>query len=73
MIEWMRSGRHERFPVGRARQAGIDEGGAAIVVEDVAVHMPETGHGHRQLQPAHVRREFSDLAVRRHLLLASRV
>ena len=64
--------RHQCLPVGGAGQSRIDECRAAVVIEDVAVDVAETRHRHRQLQAPHVRSELGDLAVGRHLLLASR-
>ena len=32
-----------------ARQAGVDHGHAALVFQEIAIHVPETGHVHRQL------------------------
>ena len=58
----------ERAPAG---QTGVDDGHAALVLEDVAVDVTQSRHVDRQLRPQHARRHLGDLGGGGLLLLAT--
>jgi hypothetical protein len=60
------------LPGARAGQAGVDDRGAAIVWDRIAVDVAETGKPDRQLHPEHAARQLGDLGPGRLLLLTSR-
>ena len=51
----------ERSPRRRARQAGVDDGHAPLVLEDVAVDVPEARQRDGELRPEDARRHLGDL------------
>ena len=52
------------------RQARVDDRRTLVVQQRVAVHVPEAGHGDRQLHPQYVRRNLDDLAFGRFAFLS---
>ena len=61
----------ERPPRLRARHAGIDDGDAALVLEEVAVHVAEARQHDRQLRAQDAGRHLGDLGGGRLRLLAA--
>ncbi len=54
------------------RQAGVDQRDAPLVLEGVAVHVPEPGHRDGELEPQDTRADLGHRGRRRLLLLAER-
>ena len=63
---------HQGPPGLRAREPRVDDGDAALVLQEVAVHVAEAGQEDRQLRPEDVRGHLGDLGGGRLLFLAAR-
>ncbi len=59
----------DRSPRRWAGQARVYDGHALLVLEQVHVHVPESGHADRQLAAQHTGRHLGHLGGRRLLLL----